>query len=42
MAEKGDDDGETDGRFGRGHGHHEEGDDLPVDRAELRGRRRRT
>src|SRR4051812_49406441 len=32
VAEKPDDDGEADGGFGGGHGHHEKDDDLPIGR----------
>src|SRR5580765_3563177 len=38
MAEQCDDDGEAYGRFGGGHGHHEEDDHLPVHRGELPAR----
>src|SRR5687768_9690512 len=35
MAEQPDDERQPDGGFGRGHGHHEEGDDLAIDFAKL-------
>src|SRR5688572_17781330 len=35
LAEQHHQDGEADGRFGRGHGQHEEHEDLPVDVVEV-------